>query len=75
VAPQQPMPMNPKRSLKVLLLGAPASTPSIWSLNNPRMVLGSLCSDSCKTTPSWLIACVSEREGLRGGIIHLKKRG
>lgn len=60
VAPQQPMPMNPKRSLKVFFLRAPGSTPSIWSLNNPRMVLGSLCSDSCNTTPSWLIAVASE---------------
>lgn len=39
VAPQHPMPMNPKRSLKLRLLRVPLSTPSICSVNKPRMVL------------------------------------
>lgn len=44
VAPQQPMPMNPSRSLKVRLLRVPPpSTPSIWSVKKVRMVVGSLC--------------------------------
>ena len=58
-APQHPMPMNPNRSFKLRLLRVPPSTPSICSLNNPRMVLlASLWvrSDSCNATPSWLIS-------------------
>lgn len=58
VAPQQPIPVNLRRSLRVRLLRWALSTPSICSVSKPRMVLVSLSvrSDSCNIRPSWLIS-------------------